>query len=84
MQKLSETQKLELEKRLRRSRDVDERNRLCVILGFDDGSSVDELASVLRISRPTVYNYLKNFHLDQKVKNSPRGGRKAKLSDDQS
>ena len=84
MQKLLENQKRDLEERLKRSRDVNERNRLCVVLGYDDGSSIDELASVLRLSHPTVYNYLNEFHSGQKVKNLPRGGGKDKLDKDQS
>lgn len=84
MQKLLENQKLELEKKLRRSRKIDDRNRLCVILGYDEGSSIDELASVLRISHATVYNYLNDFHKNQKIENLPRGGGKPKLDDEQS
>lgn len=84
MQKLLENQKLELERKLRHSRKIDDRNRLCVILGYDEGSSIDELASILRISHATVYNYLNDFHKNQKIENLPRGGRKPKLGDEQS
>lgn len=84
MQKLTANQKVDLESRLKRSRDIGERNRLCVILGFDDGRSVKELASILRISQPTVYQYLNDFHTTQKTRHLLRGGRKPKLNDEQS
>lgn len=84
MQKLLENQKQELERKLRLSRKIDDRNRLCVILGYDEGSSIDELASILRISHATVYNYLNDFHKNQKMENLPRGGGKPKLDDEQS
>ena len=84
MNRLSASQKMELGQRLKRSRDVDERNRLCVILGYDEGASVGELASILRITRQTVYRYLDDFEIKQKLRNDPRGGRKAKLDNGQS
>ncbi len=69
---------------MKRSQKIDDRNRLCVILGYDDGSSIDELASILRISRVTVYSYLNGFHLNGKTENLPRGGRKPNLDNEQS
>lgn len=60
-------QKLKLEAMLKKIREASERTRLCVILGFHDGLSVDELAKALRISLATVYNYLNDFASGQKI-----------------
>lgn len=84
MQKLKRTQKRQLERDLRRTRVASERNRLCVILGFDDGLSVDQLAVTLRITRATVYNYLNDFWENQKTSDGSRSGRPPKLTDEQS
>lgn len=84
MQKLGRTQKRQLERDLKKTRIASERNRLCVILGYDDGLSVDELAAVLRITRATVYNYLNDFWSLDKTTDAPRSGRPPSLSDDES
>jgi len=84
MQKLDRTRKRQLERSLKKAHKIAERNRLCVILGYDDGLSVEELATVLRITHATVYNYLNDFWTEQKTTNSPGSGRPSKLTDDQS
>ena len=84
MQKLDRTQKRQLERELKKTRMVSERNRLCVILGHDDGLSVDELAAVLRVTRATVYNYLNDFWTKDKTSEASRSGRPSKLTDHQS
>lgn len=84
MQKLTRTQKRQLERDLKKTRLASERNRLCVVLGYDDGISVDELAVALRITRSTVYNYLNDFWVLDKTSEAPRSGRPTKLTDQQS
>jgi transposase len=79
---LSERQHLELQ--LKRTRDFSEGKRLCAILGYADGSTIDELATVLRISPFTVEAYLKDYNSNQKTKNDPRGGQNFKLTEKQS
>lgn len=59
MNKLSPDQRTHLEKLLRKTRDVNERNRVCVILGRDDGHSAKEIADILRIGESSVYDYLR-------------------------
>lgn len=76
-------QKSTLELKLKKTKEASERNRLCVILGFHDGLSVDELAKALRISLATVYNYLNDFASGQKIKNDSRGGSDSKLTEEQ-
>jgi transposase len=84
MLKLTVDQKNILESKLRKAREASERNRLCVILGHDEGLTIDELSQALRISRATVCNYLKDFFSEQKTKNNFRGGAEPKLTDIQS
>jgi len=84
MQKLGRTQKRQLERDLSKTRVASERNRLCVILGRDEGLSIDELAAVLRITRATVYNYLNDYWASNKTSEAPRPGRPPKLTDSQS
>jgi len=84
MFKLTADQKASLEAQLKKAREASERNRLCVILGFDDGHSIDDLAKVLRLNRATVYNYLQDFTSTHKTNHDARGGTNAKLSEEQS
>jgi transposase len=84
MKKLTSDQKRNLETILRKAKDVTERNRLCVILGHDEGHSIEELAEILRLSHSTVCNYLKDYDSDEKTKNDPQGGSNTKLTQEQS
>ena len=54
-----------------------------MILGYDDGLSIEELGRVLRISQATVYAYLNAFKNSDKTKNDPIGGSKPKLTSEQ-
>lgn len=81
---ITSDQKAALERQLRKTHDISERNRLCVILGHNDGLSIDNLAKALRLSRATVCSYLEDFDSQQKTKNDPRGGLDSKLTDEQS
>lgn len=84
MQKLMRAERRQLDRMLRKARDANERNRLCVILGYDEGCSVESLATVLRITNATVYNYLNDFRNKKKTKSIPNPGRPPKLNKDQS
>lgn len=83
MKKLTPVQRADLEYKLRRPKDYSERNRLCVILGHDEGISGQDLAKTLRISLFTVQEYLREYDSQDKTGSSPRGGRESKLSQDQ-
>lgn len=83
MQKLSNEQRTHLEKLVKRTRDVNERNRVCVILGRDDGHSPSEIAAILRISESSVYDYQREYDSKQKTINDPHLGRASKLATDQ-
>jgi transposase len=84
LEKLTDIQKRSLESSLKKTRQVDERNRLCVILGYDKAIPVDMLANVLHLSHSTIYNYLQDYHKEEKTQNEPRGGRESKFSQEQS
>jgi transposase len=83
MQKLSNEQRAHLEKLVKKTRDVNERNRVCVILGRDDGHSPSEIAAILRISESSVYDYQKEYDSKQKTINDPHLGRTSKLAVEQ-
>lgn len=81
---LTAEEKKSLELSLKQSRQANERNRLCVILGHHDGLAVEELSKVLRLSPASVYNYLSDYQFNQKLKNDPKGGSSGKLSKEES
>ncbi|MGH2612944.1 MAG: IS630 family transposase [Rhabdochlamydiaceae bacterium] len=83
MKRLTPSQRAELERKLKHPKDYFERNRLCVILGSDDGISAQNLATTLRIGFTTVQEYLREYDSDNKTESSPRGGSESKLSQDQ-
>jgi transposase len=81
MKKLSIEEKQELTNLLTKTKDVQERNRLCVILAYDDDITKVSIARTLRIDPQTVDKYLKEYRRDRKTKNKPRGGSDSKLSE---
>jgi transposase len=83
MQKLSNEQRAHLEKLVKKTRDVNERNRVCVILGRDDGHSPSEIAAILRISESSVYDYQREYDAKQKTMNDPHLGKVSKLTTNQ-
>jgi transposase len=84
MLKIPTDQKVNLEAKLKKAREASERNRLCVVLGHDEGLSIDELAKALRLSHATICNYLKDYESEQKTDHDPKGGGRLKLSQEQS
>jgi transposase len=84
MKKLTNDQKIALELQLKRARDASERNRLCVILGHNEGLSIEVLAKALRLSHSTVCAYLNDFDSKEKTQHAPKGGMDPKLTDEQS
>ncbi len=69
---------------LNQSRQASERNRLCVVLGYNEGLSVEELSKTLRLSPSTIYNYLNDYIASQKTQNTPKVGAESKLNKEQS
>jgi len=83
MKRLTPSQRADLEYKLKNPKDYSERNRLCVILGYDEGISTQDLAKTLRISLITVQEYLREYDSQNKTGSSHRGGSESKLSRDQ-
>lgn len=83
MKKLSEDLRKALKLQLKRTRDIHERNRLCVILARDDGHSPDVIANILHLSRESIFIYLREYDNREKTRHLPKGGRKSKLSIEQ-
>lgn len=77
---LAESEKRGLEARLKRTKDVSEWKRLFVILNYDEGQSVEELAHLTRLSHWTIESYLRQYDSDHKTKNDPGGGSSSKLN----
>jgi transposase len=72
-----------LEAELKKTKESSEWKRLFVLLSFDEGLSVDEIARYTRLSPWTIDNYLKEYNAHQKTKNDPRGGSSSKLSEEE-
>jgi transposase len=73
----------ELEKAVRCAKTIDERNRLCCILSYDKGKTVQEISAILWLDFNTVYKYIRDYQQNNKMKNDPRGGSPSKLSSPQ-
>jgi len=85
MLKLTQVQKEVLESEAKKSREIsNKRNRACIILGHDEGLTIDQLAKVFRLSHATICNYLKDYRAEEKIQNELRGGRESKLNQEQS
>lgn len=78
---LTDDERSRLEADLKRTKGLDEWRRLFIILGYDDGLSIEELARLTRLSEWTVEQYFKEYSSQNKTKNDPRGGSDSKLSE---
>ncbi len=83
MRSLMVEERLRLESDLKKTKDLAEWKRLFVILGYDEGQSVEELARLTRLSKWTVEDYLKHYSSQNKTKNDPRGGSSSKLNQEE-
>ena len=83
MNKLSPIQRASFEAQVKKTRDVHERNRLCVILARDEGHSPEVISRILRLNQSSVFEYLREFENEGKTSHDPKGGAVCKLSDKQ-
>lgn len=79
MKKLIPEQRKALEILAKQTRDVNQRNRACVILARDDGHNPETISMILRISLSSVYDYFKDYDLRNKTKNNRHTGSSGKL-----
>lgn len=70
-----------LEREMKGTRDAASWKRIFVILSYDEGMTVAELAQLTRLSPWTVEEYLKEYSARNKTKNDPRGGSSSKLTE---
>lgn len=78
---LSQQERHDLEAALKRAKDSSEWKRLFILLCYDEGESIEELARLTRLSPWTIENYLKEYSSHNKSKNDPRGGGSSKLTE---
>jgi len=81
---LKKDERKSLESDLRKTKDLAEWKRLFAILSYDEGQSIDEIASLTRLSKWTVEEYLKQYSSHNKTKNDPKGGSSSKLDEKES
>jgi transposase len=84
MKKLTYHQKIELESRFKISRDLNERDRIRVVLSFDNGVSVEELAKILMLSQSAIRKYISDYDEKKKICNDPKGGSDFRLTIEES
>lgn len=84
MKLLNENENSELERKLKKTNDLSEWKRIFVVVGYDNGQSIEELAELLRISTLTVESYLREYSSNNKTKNDSKGGSQSKLTPEES
>ncbi len=77
---LSPETKLQLERRVKQTRDKHEYTRLCVILARSEGMSIEAIAQAHRISESSIFKYVAEYEEENKTRHDPRGGTESKLS----
>jgi transposase len=80
MDKLTPCERTLLENRVRKARDVHEKDRLRVILARDDGLKPKMIAQVLRLSVRVIFDYLAGWEREKKTKHDDKGGQEPNLS----
>jgi transposase len=83
MNRLTNQHRIYLEEQLKQSRDIYERDRLRVILAYDDGLKAELIALVLRLSIRSVFGYLEDWKKEGKTQHEVKGGSESKLSSEQ-
>jgi transposase len=66
---------------VKKTKDVNERQRLCSLLSYDAGISIPVISKVLQLAESIIYRYIKEFKDSGKTKNEDRGGSSSYLSE---
>ena len=77
---LSSSKRAEYELLVRKTKNIDEKDRLRAILAYDEGHDVYDIANILKISESTTYNYINDYLTKNKIAHDSRGGSDTKLS----
>lgn len=77
---LTSAKRAEYELLVRKTKNIDEKDRLRAILAYDLGHDVYDIAEILQISESTTYNYINDYLTKNKIAHNPRGGSDSKLS----
>ena len=64
---LSPVTRAEFEKLVRKTRNIDEKDRLRAVLAYDLGHDVSDIAEILQISESSTYNYISGSHHDNQT-----------------
>lgn len=70
----------EFEKLVRKTKNIDEKDRLRAILAYDLGHDVSDIAEILQVSDSTAYSYIKDYLSKNKIAHDPKNGACCKLS----
>ena len=81
---LSSNERQDLETKLKKAKELGEWKRLFVILRFDEGESIEELARQTYLSKWTIERYFKEYSAHNKTEDDPRGGGQSKLTPEES
>lgn len=77
---LTSIKRAEYELLVRKTKNIDEKDRLRAILAYDEGHDVYDIANILKLSESTTYNYINDYLTKNKIAHNPRGGSDTKLS----
>ena len=77
---LSPTECTEFQKLVRKTKNVDEKTRLCAVLAYDIGHTPCDIAEILQISETTAYKYVNDYIIRHKTSHDPKGGSECRLT----
>lgn len=80
MKILTDEERLEFELLVHKTRNVNERNRLCVILAYDEGYEIEEIVNILKISKSSIYDYINDYNEKKKTSNDKHLGKPCNLT----
>lgn len=77
---LTVQERIEFTKLVRKTKNVDEKVRLCAVLAYDLGHDPCDIAEILQISETTAYQYIKDYLTKDKISHDLRGGSECRLT----
>lgn len=71
---------MDFQEKIKKTKNLKERIRLCAILAHINGHSVKAIAEILGISQSTVYDYIAEYEKNQRTEGKIYQGRSSKLN----